>query len=449
MKKYLIPISLPVLYFLITILMGACVLCAHLSCAPSNRVSFIDALFISTSAVCVTGLSVVDIGTTFNTTGQIVIMVLIQLGGLGIMTFTTLALYLLNKRVSLMDRLAVGQTILHNPAFHIGEFLWKIVKITFLIELCGAVCLFVFTHGRFTIFSSLFHAVSAFCNAGFSLFSSNLLDFRGNIAVNLIIAVLIILGGIGFGVLIECQTYLAQIRYRQNRYRLSWQTRLILNTTLALIAIGTIYIYLSEFVFYGHGMPLKQALLSSFFQSVTCRTAGFNTLDIQTMTNTSLTFMIFLMFVGGAPGSCAGGIKITTFRVLSSFVLSQFKGTEQVVLNKYAIDRETINKAISLLFFAILIIFFATVILDFSEGGDVSHMVARGRFLEILFEVVSAFGTVGLSLGLTAHLTALGKMVIIVLMFIGRLGPLLLIAMVQVVREKVFYRRPEENLPIG
>ncbi len=449
MKKYLIPISLPVLYFLITILMGACVLCAHLSCTPAHRVSFLDALFISTSAVCVTGLSVVDIGTTFNTTGQIVIMVLIQLGGLGIMTFTTLALYLLNKRVSLMDRLAVGQTILHNPAFHIGEFLWKIVKITFLIEFCGALSLFAFSHGRFTIFSALFHAVSAFCNAGFSLFSSNLVDFRGNIAVNLIIATLIILGGIGFGVLLECQTYMTQLWYRHGRYRLSWQTRLILNTTLALIVIGTIYIYLSEFVFYGHGMPMKQALLSSFFQSVTCRTAGFNTLDIQTMTNTSLTFMIFLMFVGGAPGSCAGGIKITTFRVLSAFVMSQFKGTEQVVLDRYAVDRETINKAISLLFFAILIIFFATVILDFSEGGDISHMVARGRFLEILFEVVSAFGTVGLSLGLTTHLTALGKMVIIVLMFIGRLGPLLLIAMVQVMREKVFYRRPEENLPIG
>ncbi len=448
-KKIYSPIFLPIIFFLSAIIVGALLLHAPFS-HGDNQVSFLDALFTATSAVCVTGLTTVDTGTIFTRTGQVIVVTLIQLGGLGIMSFTSLAFYLWKKRISLTDRIAVGQGLLNDANFHLGSFLIQIVMVTCVIELVGAVLLYVFAPAKFPPFSAVFHAVSAFCNAGFSLYSNSLRSVAGNWPVNFVIMILIILGGLGFSVIVEGKNYLASLFLRgKNKKRLSWHFTIVVKTSLFLVVIGWVYIYFSEFVVFKSYLKFPEAVLTALFQSVTCRTAGFNTLNIGEMTNSSLIFMIFLMLVGGAPGSCAGGVKVTTFRVLWAFIRSHIRGNRQVVIGNYAIDNDTINKSLVLVFFTFVLIFVCVILLDFSEGGGMPHAQVRGRFLELLFESVSAFGTVGLSTGLTAKLSSFGKSIIIILMFIGRLGPLVLLSAIQSFQSNILFSRPEEKLSIG
>lgn len=449
LKKIFTPISLPVLFFAAAILLGAVLLHAPFS-SGAGRVSFLDALFTSTSAVCVTGLAVVDTGTAYSRSGHVILMLLIQGGGLGIMTFSTLALYLWKKRVSLTDKIAVGQSILNNANFHLGRFLIQVFAVTLLIELCGAVLLFISAPNTFSPFYAIFHAVSAFCNAGFALHPDNFIRYQGNWPVNLTIMALIVLGGLGFSVLIESASFAcARLRSSRAVWKDAWYNSLVLKTSLFLIAAGAVCLYVAEFIFHKPYLPASEAVLASLFQSVTCRTAGFNTLNIAAMTDASLLFMILLMFIGGAPGSCAGGIKVTTFRVLHSFIMAQLRGRHQVTLGKYAVDSESVNSALTLLFFSVALLFFSVIALNFTEGGGLSHQQTQGRFLELLFEAVSAFGTVGLSADLTPKLSPGGKMIIICLMFIGRLGPLVLLSSVQSFGTKLLYSRPEEKLSIG
>ena len=449
LKQLFSPILLPILFFLVVIIGGALLLHASFS-HHQQPVSYLDSLFTATSAVCVTGLAVVDTGTTFTRTGQVVVVVLIQLGGLGIMTFTSLAVYLWKKRVSLTDRIAVGQSLLHDASFHLGSFLVQIMMVVFAIEAGGAGLLYLFAPADFSPFSAVFHAVSAFCNAGFSLKSDSLVSLAGNWPVNFVIMGLIILGGLGFVVIVEGKDFLLSlVRFGRPRKRLSWHFSIVVKTSMMLVLTGAVYIYFSEFVVFKSYLKFPEAVLTSLFQSVTCRTAGFNTLDIGDMTNASLVFMIFLMLVGGAPGSCAGGVKVTTFRVLWAFIKAQILGRPQVVIDKYAVDSDTISKSLVLVFFTVVLIFVCVVLLDFSEGGGVPHAQVRGQFLELLFEAVSAFGTVGLSTGLTAKLSPFGKSIIIMLMFIGRLGPLVLLSAIQSFQTDIQFSRPEEKLSIG
>ncbi len=448
-KKVFSPISLPIIFFLSVIIGGALLLHAQFS-HRAHPLSLLDALFTATSAVCVTGLTTVDTGTIFTRTGQVVVVTLIQLGGLGIMSFTSLAVYLWKKKVSLTDRIAVGQSLLNDANFHLGSFLVQIVSVTFVIEFAGAVLLFFFAPVKFPPFSAIFHAVSAFCNAGFSLNPDSLMGVAGNWPVNFVIMGLIILGGLGFSVIVEGKDFLASVfRRHERRKRLSWHFTIVVKTSLLLVAAGWLYIYFSEFIGFNNPLSFPKAVLTSLFQSVTCRTAGFNTLNIGDMTNASLIFMIFLMLVGGAPGSCAGGIKVTTFRVLWAFIRAHIKGRRQVVIGNYAVDNDTINRALALVFFTLVLIFICVILLDFSEGGGVPHSQVRGQFLELLFEAVSAFGTVGLSTGITAKLSPFGKSIIIMLMFIGRLGPLVLLSAIQSFQTNILFSRPEEKLSIG
>ncbi len=448
-RKLIAPLALPVIFFGAAILAGTVLL--HMQfCLNETSISWINSLFTATSAVCVTGLAVVDTGSAFNLTGQVILLLLIQIGGLGIMSFTSLAFYLLNKKVSLTDRMTVGQDLLHDSSFHLGSFLIAILTATLAIEGVGAVSLYLADPQAFPPFSALFHSVSAFCNAGFSLNSDSLVQFGGNWPVNIIFMLLIILGGIGFAVMVEGRRlFMLYVSGRKIEARPTYQFVIVVQTTLFLIVLGWVYIYFSEFVNYREYLPFHEALLTSLFQSVTLRTAGFNTLDISAMTNASLVFMIFLMFIGGAPGSCAGGIKVTTFRVLHAFVMSQVNGTQQVIIGRFAIDKETLNRALSLVFFSLVMIFISVLLLDFTEGGDLPHNQVRGQFLEIMFEVFSAFGTVGLTTGLTGKLTAAGKVIVILLMFVGRLGPLLLLGSIQSLRKRLLYKYAEEKLPIG
>lgn len=448
MRSFFAPISLPVFFFLGAILVGAALLHTSWSCQGSV-ISWLDALFTATSAVCVTGLVVVDTGQEFTRAGQAVILMLIQMGGLGIMTFTSLTFFLWKKRVSLTDRIAVGQSLLHDSGFHLGRFLVQIVTVTLIIELVGALFLFLADPEGFSPFSALFHAISAFCNAGFSLYSESLVGYQSDWLVNLTIILLIILGGLGFAVIVEGKDLLAGWRKSQEQVQKSWYFSVVMQTTIFLIIAGWIYIYCAEFLGNKGEIGWHKAILTSLFQSVTCRTAGFNSLDLSVMTNASLVFMIFLMFVGGAPGSCAGGTKVTTFRILVAFTRAQISGREQAVIGRYAVDRESVNKSLTLLFFSLALIFLCMMALDFTEGGNVPHNQARGQFLEILFETVSAFGTAGLSTGFTSKLSPPGRVIIMFLMFVGRLGPLVLLSSIQSMRTKILFSKPEVKLSVG
>lgn len=445
------PIIFPIIFFIFIILFGSVFL--HIS-EESNvkSLSWTDSVFTATSATCVTGLAVVDTGSYFTMFGKIILMCLIQVGGLGIMTFTSLSVYLWRRRTTITDRIAVGQILLHDSKFNLGKFLIEIVSWTFIIEAIGAVLLYVMAPKAFSPFSAIFHSVSAFCNAGFSLFTNSLIAWKGDWGVNLVFIALIIVGGIGFSVFIEFKNVLIQIlklRIDSQSIRISWNANVVVQTSFYLIILGWVGIYFAEFVGYNSMVALDDAILTALFQSVSSRTAGFNTLDIGELTNVSLVILLFLMFIGGAPASCAGGIKVTTFRVLVAEIWSQIKGKKQAVIGRFAATQAVLKKAMVLFVLAILIIFTATFLLDFTEGGDKPHYQVRGQFLEILFESVSAFSTVGLSTGLTSTLSTPGKWIIIILMFIGRLGPFVLISALQSVQEVQMYRFPEENLMIG
>ncbi|RMD59622.1 MAG: potassium transporter TrkH, partial [Nitrospirae bacterium] len=265
-RKLFAPISLPIFFFVVAIIIGAILLHSSFSCYISN-ISWLDALFTATSAVCVTGLTVVDTGNTFTQIGQTILIALIQLGGLGIMSFSSLAFYLWKRRVSLTDRIAVGQTLLHDSRFHLGKFLIQIVTVTFIIELSGALILFVIAPNNFTPFSAIFHSISAFCNAGFSLNADSLMYYKGNWPINLTIICLIILGGAGFSVLIEGKSFiLSLIRGGVRRRKRSWHFTIVVKTSFILIIVGWVFLFFSEFINYKEYLPLHEAILTSLFQ---------------------------------------------------------------------------------------------------------------------------------------------------------------------------------------
>jgi trk system potassium uptake protein TrkH len=454
-KKILNPFVLPVILFAATILAGTLVL-HHPASLSGDSISWIDALFTATSATCVTGLIVVDTGSFFSRFGQSVILVMIQLGGLGIMTYASLIFFLWRKKISLTDNIAVGQTLLHDPGFRLGKFLQKMVLAVIGIELIGAIVMHQLAPREIPLFSALFHSVSAFCNAGFSLFADSLVRFQSSPGVNLCFILLIILGGLGFGVIMEVSgLYRPGLRRGRPRIkkagRVSWHSRIVLRTTLFLIVFGWAAFLLTEPVgrIEGPGAGWWTHVLASLFQSVTSRTAGFNTVEIGGMTNASLLVLILLMFIGGSPASCAGGIKTTTFRSLLAFAWASIKGRQQIVLGRFALSRETVNKVMSLVIFSLVLIFGAVFLLLLIEGGGVPHPQAHGLFLELLFECVSAFATVGLSTGVTPELSPAGKGVIIVLMFTGRLGLILFLSLLQSWQRTDRFSRAEESLMVG
>ncbi len=462
-RRFVTPFVLPVAAFALTILAGAFALWLEV-CAAAGSVGFIDALFISTSAVCVTGLASVDPSTVFNRTGHSVILVLVQLGGLGIVTYSTLILYMWGKRISLGDRLAVGQALLHDSSFHLGKFLQRIVTVIVLIEAAGAACLYLMEPERIGLFNAVFLAVSAFCNAGFALWPDNLISWQQHWGVNAAMMSLIILGGLGFFVLDELiRVSWARLRWRRRHFssleasarphlkpRLGYHSKLVLSTSLALIAGGAaVLLLLSLFNPMFKDFPFSQKVLPALFQSVTSRTAGFATVDMARLSDVGLLSLIFLMFVGGSPGSCAGGIKTTTFRALIGYFLAHLRGRRQVVVRGRALGSDTLNRVMQLFFFSVCTILFATVALAVTENGVVHHGDSPRQLLDLLFEVVSAFATVGLSINLSPQLSPAGKLIICLVMFIGRLGPVWLITTLQQFQSEPFYRLPEADMPIG
>lgn len=451
--KLMSPYWLPVWFFLGAIVVGALVLYLNVS-HPGGPLSFVDALFTATSAICVTGLAVVDTGSYFSRVGQSAILLMIQLGGLGIMTFTTLFIYLFSKKVSLSDRLAVGQSLLHDPSFSLVKFLTRIVIATFVLEGVGALALWGMDPVRFSPFSAIFHSISAFCNAGFSLFPDSLMHWKGHTGVNIVFILLITFGGLGFYVLYECgslakKAVLDRRSFRKKAHLFSWHTEIVLKTSLFLTVTGAIIIFVAEGMTSQGPESMTERVLTALFQSVTCRTAGFNTVDIGGMTNVSLIIMMGLMLVGGSPGSCAGGLKTTTFRALCSFIATQFRGREEVRIGRYALSQGSMNTVVSLVIMASLLVAVGTMVLTSLESVGASYLMGREKFMINMFEVISAFGTVGLTTGLTPNLNGAEKIMVILLMFVGRLGPIWLLSALSSWHEEVRYRLPKADLPLG
>ena len=389
------------------------------------QLSWLDALFTATSAVCVTGLIVVDTATYFTPFGQAFILLLIQLGGLGILTFTTLIIVALGRRLSLQHEAVTANTAEIAPDVDFRQLVRNVVLFTFLFEAVGAVMLFVAWLPRFGLgdaaWHALFQAVSAFCNAGFSTFTDSLMGFQGAPMTLTVIMILIVLGGLGFLTLEELH-----LRWRERRGappRLSLHSRLALAVTVLLLTGGWVAFSVLEWSNTLGGMAAWEKILNGLFMSVTARTAGFNTVDYSATAESSNFLTILFMSIGGSPGSTAGGIKTTTVAVIALLAYARLRGNRITSVQYRSIPEETVQRAVGLFVVGFLVVtgailFYAMVQM---EPGEPAR---GGGFLVYMFEAVSAFNTVGLSMGGTGDLTESGKLVTILLMYVGRVGPL-------------------------
>lgn len=426
--------------FALLILVGAILLSLPIS-ARVGRLPFLDALFTATSAVCVTGLVVVDTGTYFTRFGQTVIMFLIQVGGLGFMTAATLVFILLGKKITLRERLVIQEAMNQISMQGLVRLVTMVVLLTLGIEAVGAILLsirFVPIYGWGTgLYYSVFHSISAFCNAGFDLIGGfrSLTPFAHDALVVLTVATLFILGGIGFTVIME-------VHQKRRFIRFSLHTKMALGITTLLLAFATILVLVLE---YNNPLTLGQfgpggKLVNAFFTAATPRTAGFNTIPTDGLFPYTLFFIIGLMYIGASPASTGGGIKTTTFGALAVAVVSTIRGREYPLLFKKQIPVEIMRRALSIAMVSFMLVFSVTLTLLITEGGSL---------MDMLFEAMSAFGTVGLSTGVTPGLSPAGRVVIIITMFAGRVGPLTLMFALAKRMQKAPVQYPEERVLIG
>lgn len=404
--------------------------------------SFIDALFTATSAVCVTGLVVVDTGTYWSTFGQIVILALIQAGGLGTMSIVTLFALLTGRRISLRERLTIQEAYNQYSMEGMVRLVREILGITVIIEGLGALILSI----RFlydmpparALYFGLFHAVSAFNNAGFDIIGGfkSITGYVNDYTVNITIMLLIILGGIGFSVIVDV---LKQKKFRN----LTLHSKLVITITVLLIITGAVFFFILEHNNPGTMRPLSMRgkILASFFQSVTSRTAGFNSISEGDMTIASKFITIILMFIGASPGGTGGGVKTSTFGVILFTVVSIINGRDDTELYQKRIPQFVVYRSLAIIFISMCIIIGTTLVLSVVQQSD---------FMTELFESTSAFGTVGLTLGLTPNLTTMGKAFIIFNMYAGRVGPLsLALAIAHRRKNNRGYKYPEERIIVG
>ncbi|MBI5584793.1 MAG: potassium transporter [Deltaproteobacteria bacterium] len=440
-----------IICYLLAILVGGFLLWLPFS-NPGLNISFLDAVFTATSALCVTGLTVVDTGTAYSLVGQLIILVLIQAGGLGITTFSVWLFLSLGRDIGFKSRLFMQSTFSPRPTDELKGLLRLIFLYTFLIEFLGAFILFIYWSFRFpwsrAAYLGLFHGISAFCNAGFGLFPDNLLQYQSSFVVSLTIAALIILGGLGFPVAYEL-VGVYQRKKTGSRIRLSLHSHLVLLTTAVLIFGGMVFLYGIEYNDSLARLPVHQGLLVALFQSVTARTAGFNTIDLATLTNASLLVLIILMFIGASPGSCGGGIKTSTFALLGGLLWNRLRGKSQVHLFHRTVPEEAVSRAMALFALACGLVLVMSTLVLMVESGNVPFTKARGRLMEVLFEVVSAFGTVGLSINFTPTLEPASKILIILTMVLGRVGILSLGYSIARKQERHPVLYAEESVMVG
>jgi len=436
------PSQVLVVGFASVIIVGSVLLMLPQSTSAGRTTRYIDALFTATSAVCVTGLVTVDTSTHWTRFGQVVTILLIQVGGLGIMTMSTLFAFILGKRISLRERLLIQEALGQSRIAGLVRLTRAILLVTFLFEGIGAAVLAI----RFAmdmplpraIGFGIYHSISAFCNAGFDLFGNSFAGYVGDPIVNLVVTGLVISGGIGFFVI----TDLYSTRFGRTG-RLSLHSKIALKVTGALILLGTVLIYLFERTnpaTLGGLSPLAR-VLASYFHAVTPRTAGFNTLPVGKMAASSLFLTIVLMFIGASPGGTGGGIKTTTFAALVASVFATVSGRQDVDVEDRRLARDVVDRSLAIALMSLGLVVAVTTLLTLTE---------KAGFLEILFETTSAFGTVGLSMGLTRNLSTLGKILLIATMFAGRVGPLTIaVAIAQRQKPPNHVRLPEDKVMVG
>lgn len=425
------------LIFLISILIGASLL--KLPFATTSTISFIDALFTASSAITVTGLAVVDTGTAFTLFGQIVIVALIQLGGLGIMSFAVLIFMALGKKIGLRNRIfiqySLNQTSLGGVVFLVRNLLIFSLVIEGIAMIILAMRWVPDLGWGKGLYYSFFHAISAFNNAGFALWPDNLMGFVGDPIVNIVLSLLIIIGGLGFTVLIDC--------WEKKTYKkLALHSKLMIIGTIMINVVAMLLILMLEFHnphTIGGLSSFGDKMWASYFQAVTTRTAGFNSIDIGSLDDSTILLLLLLMFIGAGSASTGGGIKLTTFLVMILAVLTYLRGKQQLVIGRKSISHDTVFRSLAISGIGLMFIFVAVFLLNIIE---------KEPFLPLLFEVVSAFGTVGLSMGITATLTSLGKLIIIFMMFLGKIGPLTLaFSLAKPDKAKIQY--PSESILTG
>lgn len=427
--------------FLLVIILGTVLLKLPFSLKKGQEITFLESLFTIVSAVCVTGLSVVDVSQTFSAIGAGIILLFIQLGGLGVMTFSTMIFIILGSKMSYGTRELLKEERNSASTGGIIKFIRILLFTVFFIELVGAIILF-FEFKKFmpiknAVYYGIFHSISAFCNAGFSLFSNNLEDFKSNIVINLTISYLIIFGGMGFAVI---SSFIYVIRKGKNRFNLT--AKISLTMGIALTFIGMILFLLFEFnnmETIGE-MTFFEKLIASFFQSVTLRTAGFNTVSLSEIRPATIFISYILMFIGASPGSTGGGIKTTTFAILIFYVIGILRKKEYIEMFNRRIDWEIMNKALAIIMISLAYISFVTVTILALENLPLE---------KVLYEVISAFATVGLSMNLTTQLGTISKILIIFTMFVGRLGPLTIALAFTEQRKKSSLKFPKEDILVG
>lgn len=454
--EYLAPSQILVVGFLLVIAIGTLLLMLPISTSQGETTHFIDALFTATSAVCVTGLSVVSTFSHWSVFGKVVILMCIQIGGLGFMSLVSMMFIVMGKRITLKNRIIMQEALNYNTTAGIVRFTKSIVLGTLCIEGIGALLLtFVFIPEYGFIKGlgySIFHSISAFCNAGFDVLGANSLEpYVGNTIVNMTIMLLIIIGGLGFSVWVDTYNMFKikkaakeHFTWKQAIYKLSVHTRLVWVITIGLLIIGFLFFFCVEFTNPNTlGMlTFKEKLYAAMFQSVSPRTAGFTTIPLAEMTDTSKVMTMILMFIGGSPAGIAGGVKTVTVGVLILCALSTLKGRENTVVFKRRIPLHLITRALTIIMISISVVVVMVMILSFTEDFT---------FIEILFEVISAFATVGTTLGITAQLSIIGRITIIVAMFIGRLGPITMAValMIRQGEDKGTIGYPEEKIMVG
>ncbi|MDV3427601.1 MAG: TrkH family potassium uptake protein [Bacillota bacterium] len=441
-KKKLTPVQVLAIGFASIIFLGAVLLALPISSKSGESTPFLNCLFTSTSAVCVTGLVVVDTGTYWNYFGKTVIMLLIEAGGLGFMSFATLVSLILGKKITFKERLVMQEALGTNTFGGLVRLTRYVLSFSFGIQFIGASLLatqFIPAYGVLKgIYYSIFHAVSAFCNAGFDLLGNfdSLTKVYNNYIIVLTIAFLIIIGGIGFTVWAELYSF-------RRLKKLSLHTKLVLTITSALIVIGAVLLFILE---YNNlqtiaKMTLPDKILSSFFASVTPRTAGFNSISTSGMSHGGKFITVILMFIGGSPGSTAGGVKTTTLGVLIFTVISVVHGREDTEIFNKKIIKDIVYRAFAIIAAGLCIVACDVLILSVTE-----KMASLGA---VLYEVTSAFGTVGLTLGLTPYLSIIGKIVIILTMYAGRVGPLTIAVALAKNKKVTGIKYPEEKIMVG
>ena len=426
--------------FLVAIFIGVILLKMPFSLRENQNITVLDSLFTIVSAICVTGLSVVDVSQVFTSTGQLIILFFIQLGGLGVMTVSIIVFLLVGKKMSFETRELLKEERNSNSNGGITNFIKNLLLTVSLIEILGASIL-AYGFSRYyplkkSIFYGLFHSVSAFCNAGFSLFTNNLEDFRYDKLISLTISFLIILGGIGF--VTVNSLFIIKKKKLKN---LSLTSKFALLITFFLLTFGTMLFLVFEYNNSStlKGMNFVDKIINSFFQSVTLRTAGFNTVPLENIGPATVFISYIFMFIGASPGSTGGGIKTTTFGILIFYAFGVLKRKEYVEVFKRRIDWELINKALAIVIISLFYIIVVITILLSIESFSAD---------KVIYEVISAFSTTGLSMGITASLGIISKFLIIITMFIGRLGPMT-VALAFTNNKKSLIKYPKEDILIG